>query len=454
MAPSAAGITPVEGIVNINTVDGLTKNTLLTYFTQVVIDKAENHLVTDVDGRQYIDFISQMAVMNYGYSNPRIVKAVVEQVQKITLVNTAFINPLYAQFADRITKKFGFDSIATMLSGSEAVESAIKVVRKWAYVNKGVDPDEAWILTTDHCYHGITLATMSLSNVVADSERTPVRFMQSVLISSLDFGKHLPHVGPLSPSTGKLIAFGELDVLRETFELDGHMIAAFMIEPIQGLAGTRIPHKGYLRAVQDLCHKHNVLFVCDEVQTGFGRTGFDLAFQAEDVKPDLVALGKAVTGGMYPMSVLMGKAHVMDVISKYEIAGTYSASPVACAAALASLDILEEEKISDRSQRLGELLTKTIDELAPPYVLDHRGRGRGLFQTLVLDESKPGVTARRVGALAALRGVLIGIGANRLRFSPPLTIPEDDLVKAITIIVQCIKDVEKLGDFPGSDYLN
>lgn len=218
---------------------------------------------------------------------------------------------------------------------------------------------------------------------------------------------------------------------------------------------TRIHPQGHLSAVQDLCDAHDILFICDEVQTGYGRTGTDLAYQAEPgVQPDLVTLGKAVTGGMYPMSVIMGKAHVMDVVAKYEVAGTFAASPVACAAALAALDALEEEKIAESAQMLGEDLTRTIDELAPPYVTDHRGRGRGLFQTLVLDESKPGVTARRVAALAALRSVLVGNGANRLRFSPPLTIPKEDLIKAVKVVVQAIKDVETLGDFPSSDFLN
>ncbi|KAB2573775.1 Ornithine aminotransferase [Lasiodiplodia theobromae] len=449
MAPPSA-ITPPPTDTNVNTTSGLTKQSsaYVELWQEkvrggfapfpVVFEKAHNHMLTDVDGKEYIDLISQFAVTNFGHSHPKIVQAVVEQVQKLPLVNTAYINPLYARFADRITKKFGFDSITTMLSGSEAVESAIKIARKWAYVKKGIPADEAWVLTTDRCYHGITLATMSLSNVIADN-----------------FGEHIPHVGPFSPSTQKLIEYGELDVLRETFEQDGHRIAAFMIEPIQGLSGTRIPPSGYLHAVQSLCHAHNILFICDEVQTGFGRTGTDLAYQSEPgVQPDLVTLGKAVTGGMYPLSVVMGKAHAMDVLDKYEVAGTFAAAPPACAAALAVLDVLEEEGIAERAQRLGEVLTKTIDGLAPPYVVEHRGRGRGLFQTLVLDESVPGVTARRVAALAALRGVLVGNGADRLRFSPPLTIPEEDLVRAVGVVVQAIRDVEGLGEFPGSELLN
>ncbi|KAM5348242.1 hypothetical protein ACJ41O_008066 [Fusarium nematophilum] len=402
----------------------------------VVVESAKDHIITDVDGKKYIDFISQYAALNFGYSHPRIAKAAADQMYKMPMLGTAYISPLYAQFADRITKKFGFDSIVTMISGSEAVEAALKIARKWAYTKKNIPEDEAWVLTTDQCYHGLTLATMPLSTVVAKN-----------------FGQHVPNVGPFAPTSGKPISYGDVDILSETFKQDGHRIAAFIVEPVQGWAGTRFPPKGYLKAVQDLCKQHNILFICDEIQSGYGRTGKDLAYQhAEGVQPDMVTLGKAVAGGFYPMSVVMGKKHVMDVLAKGEVVSTFGASPVACAAALASLDVLEEEKISERSQRLGNLLTKTIKELAPPHVLELRGGG--LFQTLVVDESTPGVTARRVAALATLRGVLVGNGFNRLRFSPPLTITEEDLVQAARIIVQALKDVDTMGEFPGSDFIN
>ncbi|KAF9890825.1 hypothetical protein FE257_005396 [Aspergillus nanangensis] len=404
----------------------------------IAIDRADDYKLYDVDGKGHIDMISQFAVMNFGYSNRKIIDATVTQIKKSPLINTGFINPLYGEFAERITRKFGFDSIATMSSGSEALDSAIKVARKWAYIKKGVSMNEAWVLTTDCCYHGVALATMSLSNNIADN-----------------FGQHLPNVGPYAPTSGKLLEYGDLDVLTEAFRVDGQRIAAFIVEPIQGLAGTRIPPPHYLKSVQDLCREHNVLFICDEVQTGYGRTGTDLAFQAEPgVKPDLLTLGKAVTGGYYPMSVIMGRKEVMDVLEKYEVAGTFSGGPVPCAAALATLDVLEEGNFPQRAQRLGEVLAETIDRLAPPHILEHRGWGRGLFQTLVLDETVAGVTGRRVAALSAHRGVLVGNSANKLRFSPPLTISEADLVKGITIVVQALRDVSQLGDFPGSDFLN
>ncbi|KAI8685896.1 Ornithine aminotransferase [Fusarium keratoplasticum] len=402
----------------------------------VAVESAQDHIITDVDGKKYIDFISQFAVMNFGYSHPKIAKAAAEQIQKMPLVGTAYISPLYAKFAERITTKFGYDSIATMLSGSEAVESAVKIARKWAYTKKGISEGEAWILTTDQCYHGLTLATMPLATVVAKN-----------------FGQHVPNVGPYAPTSGKLIRYGDVEVLEETFKQDGRKIAAFLVEAVQGWAGTRFPPKGYLKAVQELCNKYNILFICDEIQSGYGRTGKDLAYQHEEgVHPDLVTLGKAVTGGFYPMSVIMGKKDVMDVLGKNEVLSTFGAAPVACAAAIASLEVLEEEKISERSQRLGELLAKTVKKLSPPHIKELRGGA--LFQSLVLDESVPGVTARRVAALAALRGVLVGIGAGRLRFSPPITITEEDLVKAIEIVVQALKDVTTLGDFPGSDFIN
>ncbi|KAH6877136.1 pyridoxal phosphate-dependent transferase [Thelonectria olida] len=380
----------------------------------VAVESAKDHIITDVDGKTYIDFISQYAVMNFGYSHPKIAKAAAEQMCKMPLVGTAYISPL----------------------GSEAVEAAVKIARKWAYTKKQIPENEAWILTTDQCYHGLTLATMPLATVVAKN-----------------YGQHVPNVGPRAPTSGRLIQYGDIDALAETFEQDGHRIAAFLVEPVQGWAGTIFPPRGYMKAVQDLCKKHNILLICDEIQAGYGRTGKDLSYQHdEQIHPDMVTMGKAVTGGFYPMSVVMGKKHVMDVLAKSEVLSTFGASPVACAAALASLDVLEEEKMSERAQRLGELLAETFKELAPPHVIELRGGG--LFWSLVIDESTPGVTARRVAGLATLRGVLVGNGFNRLRFSPPLTITEEDLVQAMKVIAQALKDVDTMGDFPGGDFIN
>ncbi|EXJ80439.1 hypothetical protein A1O1_08584 [Capronia coronata CBS 617.96] len=405
----------------------------------IVFASAHGHTVTDVDGKKYIDMITQFAVLNFGHGHPKIVEAVVEQTRKLSLVNTSFINPLYAKLADRITKKFGYDSIAAMLSGSEAVDSAIKISRKWAYVKKGIPADEALILTTDRCYHGINLTVMPLSNRMAEN-----------------FGKHLPNVGPFSPIDGRLIRYGSSEDLEEVLEQCGTKVAAFLVEPIQGYAGTRIPPDGYLRRVQDICQKHNVLVICDEIQTGFGRTGRDLAYQHElGVKPDLVLLGKGLTGGVTPLSLVMGKKHVMDILAPGEVANTYAASPPACAAALAVLDILEEDQISARAQRLGRIMSNAIQEAQLPHLLEHRGKGRGLFQTLVIDESADGlVTARRIAALCAVRGVLVGNGSNRVRLSPPLTISETALLKAVNVIASAFRDVGALGDFAGSEYLN
>ncbi|KAF4332987.1 ornithine aminotransferase [Fusarium beomiforme] len=404
----------------------------------VAVESASGHTITDVDGKEYIDFIGQFAVMNFGYSNAKIAKAAAEQVYKLPLAGTYYISPLYTEFAKRVTKvrkvfqnrymlgkltsgikKFGFDSIVTMLSGSEAVESAVKIARKWAYLHKGIPQDKAHVLTQ----------------------------------RSANFGEHLPNVGPYAPSSGKLIPFGDIKALTGCFEEDAHHLAALCIEPVQGWAGTIVPPPGYLKAAQELCRKHNVLLICDEIQAGYGRTGKDLSYQHEaSLDPDMVIMGKAVTGGYYPMSVVMGKKHVMDLVQKNEILSTFGASPIACAAALASLDVLEEEKIAERSERLGDLLKKTVKTLNPAHVKELRGPA--LFQSLVLDCSVPGVTPRRVSALCMHRGVLVGIGADRLRFSPPLTISEEDLVKALEIITQALRDVTEMGDFPGSEFLN
>ncbi|KAF5651414.1 ornithine aminotransferase [Fusarium tjaetaba] len=370
--------------------------------------------------------------MNFGYSHPKIAKAAADQVHKMPLSGTAYISPLYVEFAERLTKKFGFDSIATMLSGSEAVESAVKIARKWAYLKKGIPQDQAHVLTVDQCYHGLTLSTMPMATA-----------------SHKHFGQHLPNIGPYAPTSGKLVPFGDIEALREVFEDDGERIAALFVEPVQGWAGTIVPPKGYLKGAQELCRKYNVLLVCDEIQAGYGRTGKDLSFHHEpELEPDMVTMAKGITGGYYPLSVIMGKKHVMDLVNKNEVLSTFGASPIA----LATLDVLEDEKISERSERLGRVLEKTIQELNPPHVKEFRGIA--LFQSLVLDQSVPGVTPRRVQALAAHHGVLVGIGADRLRFSPPLTITEEDLVKALHVITQCLEDVTALGDFAGSELLN
>ncbi|RBR06040.1 hypothetical protein FVER53590_06515 [Fusarium verticillioides] len=403
----------------------------------VAVESAKGHTVVDVDGKEYIDFIGQFAVMNFGYSHPKIAKAAADQVYKMPLSGTAYISPLYVEFAERLTKKFGFDSIATMLSGSEAVESAVKIARKWAYLKKGIPQDQAHVLTFP----------TNVSFTSPNSQLPVLKLMER------RFRTTSPNIGSYAPTSGKLIPFGDLRSFEKVFEEDGERIAALFVEPVQGWAGTIVPPKGYLKGAQGLCRKHNVLLIYDEIQAGYGRTGKDLSFHHEpELEPDMVTMAKGITGGYYPMSVIMGKKHVMDLLSKNEVLSTFGASPIALSAALATLDVLEDEKISERSERLGRVLEKTIKELNPPHVKELRGIA--LFQSLVLDQSEPGVTPRRVQALAAHHGVLVGIGADRLRFSPPLTITEEDLVKALHVIAQCLEEVTALGDFAGSEFLS
>ncbi|KAL1957226.1 hypothetical protein VTO42DRAFT_6260 [Malbranchea cinnamomea] len=421
----------------------------------VVVDSAKNAKITDTDGKEYIDFVAMYAVSNTGHANPRIMAAVLEQMLKAPVCNTSWINPFYVELAARTCKTFEYDSITTMVTGSEAAEAAVKIARKWAYLKKGLLEGEAWILTADGCFHGLTLGTMALSNVKAEC--------------------------PWIPSTGKLVEFGSVNDLREALEKDGHRIAAFMIEPIQGSAGVRVPPDGYLKAAAELCRKHNVLFIVDEVQTGFGRVGFKLAHHREPgVKPDMVILGKALTGGngghytiststeitleqkadltprspgMYPMSMVMGTSEVMDVLSPWNVASTFAASHPACVAALTVLDIMEEEDLPARSRRLGTVLYNALKRQNLPHILEHRGKGCGLFQCLVIDESTPGVTARRVAALCVHRGLMIGQSKNRIRLTPALTISEEDLLKGVEILAGALRDVARVGEIPGEDFI-
>ncbi|CAH0047316.1 unnamed protein product, partial [Clonostachys solani] len=403
----------------------------------VAIAGAQNATITDVDGRTYIDFVAMYAAANMGHAHPRLVKAITNQVAKAPLVGTTWLNPVYLQLAQKLTTKFGYETVTTLLSGGEAAEAAVKMARRWGYQKKGIPPGEAWVVTATGCYHGVTLATMALNNIIAR-----------------DYGTHVPNVGPYIPSTGKLIRYGSLEDIEEAVECDGHKIAAFMVEPVQGSAGACSPPDGYLRGVADLCKKHNILFICDEIQSGFGRTGYDLAHYHEPgVTPDLVILAKALTGGHYPMSIILGNHEVTDLVHCFEIGATQAAAPPGCAAALVALDILEEENLALRSRELGNLLYSELERLNPPHIKTLNGKNRGLFIAAIVDETHPGVTARKIGALCARRGLLVGAAAGKVRFSPPLTISKTDILKGAKIIDQAFRDVANVGDFVGSEVL-
>ncbi|KAH0580013.1 ornithine aminotransferase [Termitomyces sp. 'cryptogamus'] len=405
----------------------------------VVFDSAKGAKVWDPEGNEYIDMLSAYSAVNQGHCHPRIVSTLVSQAQKLTLSSRAFYNSVFGRFAKRITEMFGYDMVLPMNTGAEAVETSLKLARKWAYKCKGVPEGQAIILSVEGNFHGRTLGVISMST---DPE------------SRGGFGPYLQGVGPTFFDKGKkkTIRFGHVEDLERALELHGKNVAAFLVEPIQGEAGIVVPDEGYLTKVHALCKKHEVLLICDEIQTGLCRTGKMLASQYDNVRPDMVLLGKALSGGVYPVSAVLADKDVMLCIQPGEHGSTYGGNPLGCAVAITALQVLEDEKLAERAMRLGEVFRSSILALKSPLVA--AVRGRGLLNAVVIDESKSkkGRTAWQFCLLMKSRGVLAKpTHVNIVRFAPPLVITEEDLKKAVRIIGECLEDLDKLDSIPGDD---
>ncbi|KZP05378.1 ornithine-oxo-acid aminotransferase [Athelia psychrophila] len=405
----------------------------------VVFDSAKGAKVWDPEGKEYIDMLSAYSAVNQGHCHPRIVATLVEQAQKLTLSSRAFYNSMFGKFAKRVTEMFGFDMVLPMNTGAEAVETAIKLSRKWAYEKKGVPEGKAVVLSAADNFHGRTLGIISMST---DPE------------SRGGFGPFLEGVGPTFEDGGKVrfIRYGEISDLERAFELNGKNIAAFLVEPIQGEAGIVVPPQGYLAAVSALCKKHNVLLICDEIQTGLCRTGKMLCYEHDNIRPDMVLLGKALSGGVYPVSAVLADRDVMLCIKPGEHGSTYGGNPLGCAVAITALDVLVDEKLAERAEDLGQKFRTAVRDLKSPLV--QTVRGRGLLNAVVMDEAKSvkGRTAWQFCLLLKSRGVLAKpTHINTIRFAPPLVISEEDLMKAVKIIGECLVDLDKLDEIPGDE---
>ncbi|KAF8064339.1 ornithine-oxo-acid aminotransferase [Lyophyllum atratum] len=405
----------------------------------VVFDSAKGAKVWDPEGKEYIDMLSAYSAVNQGHCHPRIVATLVAQAQKLTLSSRAFYNSTFGAFAKQITEMFGYDMVLPMNTGAEAVETSVKLARKWAYMRKGVPEGKAIVLSVEGNFHGRTLGIISMST---DPE------------SRTGFGPYLEGVGPTFVDNGetRTIRFGSVEDLERALELYGENVAAFLVEPIQGEAGIVVPEDGYLTKVHALCKKHNVLLICDEIQTGLCRTGKMLASQYDDIRPDMVLLGKALSGGVYPVSAVLADKDIMLCIRPGEHGSTYGGNPLGCAVAMTALNVLVEEKLADRAMMLGELFRSSVLALKSPLVATVRGRG--LLNAVVIDESKSskGRTAWQFCLLLKSRGVLAKpTHVNIVRFAPPLVISEEDLKKAVKIIGECLEDLDKLDDIPGEE---
>ncbi|KAJ3363814.1 ornithine aminotransferase [Allomyces javanicus] len=403
----------------------------------VVFSKAQGIHVWDPEGKQYMDFLSAYSATNQGHSHPKIVKALVDQASKCALSSRAFYNEEFGKYAKYMSEYFGFEMVLPMNTGAEAVETAIKLARKWGYMKKGIAPNKAIVLSAEGNFHGRTMGIISMST---DPD------------ARNGFGPYLPNVGPMCPS-GHTLEYGNIDSMRRALELHGKNVAAVLLEPIQGEAGIFVPPEGYLKAVHELCKKHNVLLIADEIQTGLARTGRLLACDWEDVHPDILILGKALSGGLYPVSAVLANKDIMLCIRPGEHGSTYGGNPLACAVAIAALDVLKEEKLAERADKLGERFRSKVRALKSPLVT--LVRGRGLLNAVVIDESASDKTAWQICLLLKHYGLLAKpTHQNIIRFAPPLVITEEELDRGVAIIEKVLKEIPtmKASDIPGHSH--
>lgn len=341
----------------------------------IVFSRAQGCSVWDPEGKHYLDFLSAYSAVNQGHCHPKLIQALTEQASRLTLSSRAFYNDVFPKFAEKITRMTGFEMVLPMNTGAEAVETAVKIARKWGYKVKGIPKDKALVFSVEENFHGRTFAAITMSN---DPE------------SRDNYGPYLPNIGSTIPSSGKSIPFNDITALEEAFEAHGHETAAFLVEPIQGEAGIVVPDDDYLKRVRELCTKHNVLLICDEIQTGIARTGRLMCYEWAGIKPDLLLLGKAISGGMYPVSCVLGSREVMLTVEPGTHGSTYGGNPLGSAIAIKALEIVEEEQLTDRAEKLGEVFRQGLMEIQKKNSMISTIRGKGLLNAIVIDESKTG----------------------------------------------------------------
>lgn len=387
----------------------------------VVLDRGEGVFVWDVEGRRYYDFLSAYSAVNQGHSHPKIVEALVAQAKKLALTSRAFYNSNLGEYEQKITTLFGFDKVLPMNSGAEAVETAVKLARKWSYEVKGIPENAAKIVVCENNFHGRTTTIVSFSND-PDANR---------------------NYGPFTPGFIK-IPYNDLTALEEVLSREAGQIAAFLVEPIQGEAGVYVPDDGFLRNASELCKKYNVLFIADEVQTGIARTGKLIACHHEDVQPDILILGKALSGGMYPVSAVLADNEIMNVIKPGQHGSTFGGNPVACAVAIAALNVVADEKLSERAEELGKLFRSEIDKLIEKTDLVTKVRGKGLLNAILINDTPDSSTAWNLCLQLKENGLLAKpTHGNIIRLAPPLVITEEQLMDCVRIIEKTVSEFRK-----------
>jgi len=386
----------------------------------VVLSRGEGVNVWDAEGKKYYDFLSAYSAVNQGHCHPKIVNAMVAQAQTLTLTSRAFYNDQLGRYEEFVTKYFGFDKVLPMNTGAEAVETAIKLCRKWAYEKKGIAEQEAVIVVCENNFHGRTTTIISFSN----DENARKNF------------------GPYTAGFIK-IPYDDVEALENVLKSEKN-IAGFLVEPIQGEAGVYVPAEGYLAKTKQLCADHNVLFIADEVQTGIARTGKLLAVHHENVQPDILILGKALSGGAYPVSAVLANDHIMNVIKPGQHGSTFGGNPVAAAVAIAALQVVDDEKLAENAEAMGILFRERLNDYIAKSSIVSLVRGKGLLNAIVINDDEESSTAWDICVALKDNGLLAKpTHGNIIRFAPPLVINEEQLLDCVSIITKTLTSFEK-----------
>ena len=382
----------------------------------VVLSRGKGVLVWDPEGKQYYDFLSAYSALNQGHCHPKIVNALKEQAETLTLTSRAFYNDVLGEYEKYVTNLFGFDKVLPMNTGSEAVETAIKLCRKWGYEKKRIPENAARIVVCENNFHGRTTTIISFSDDINAKK----------------------NFGPYTPGFVK-IPYNDLEALTEVLKEEN--VVGFLVEPIQGEAGVDVPDEGYLAKADQLCKEAGVLFIADEVQTGIARTGKMLAVDHENVSPDILILGKALSGGIYPISAVLANNDIMEVIKPGQHGSTFGGNPIACKVAIAALEVVKEEKLSEQAQILGERFRAKMNKLIEKTNLVNAVRGKGLLNAILINDTPESSTAWDICIALKDNGLLAKpTHGNIIRFAPPLVMTQIQLDICCDIIEKTILD--------------
>ena len=398
----------------------------------VVLSKGEGVFVWDVEGKKYYDFLSAYSAVNQGHCHPKIVDAMTEQAKTLSLTSRAFYNDMLGKYEKYATETFHFDKLLPMNTGAEAVETALKICRKWAYEKKGIAENNAEIVVCENNFHGRTTTIISFSN-------DPVA---------------RKNFGPYTDGFIK-IAYDNLAALEEVLKSNSN-VAGFLVEPIQGEAGVYVPSEGYLSGAKALCEKYNVLFIADEVQTGIARTGRLLATCGNcscsdkhcsgtpEIKPDILILGKALSGGAYPVSAVLANDAIMNVIRPGNHGSTFGGNPIAAAVGMAALEVVKDEKLAENAFELGELFRSELNKFIPTTDLVNSVRGKGLLNAILINDSEESSTAWDICMALKENGLLAKpTHGNIIRFAPPLVMTKEELLDCVSIIIKTLKEFKQ-----------